>query len=162
MKDTCLIPRSGRAIGVRNGNPLQYSCLENSMDRGAWLQPRESQGVRRDWAHIHRITAVDWFTLSHTESHTLNALSPWVHKDEYNLTVHWYRMFENQPIFLKTGKGKQDFCFAFPIPSASCCSLIVDKGRLLFREVNQIFYCLLYLLSSFYHPMWINETMQGQ
>ena len=26
----------GRSLGVRNGNPLQYSCLENSMDRGAW------------------------------------------------------------------------------------------------------------------------------
>ena len=31
-----LIPGSGRSPGVGNGNPLQYSCLENSMDRGAW------------------------------------------------------------------------------------------------------------------------------
>ena len=30
------IPESGRSPGVGNGNPLQYSCLENSMDRGAW------------------------------------------------------------------------------------------------------------------------------
>ena len=30
------IPRSGRSPGEGNGNPLQYSCLENSMDRGAW------------------------------------------------------------------------------------------------------------------------------
>ena len=30
------IPGSGRAPGVGNGNPLQYSCLENPMDRGAW------------------------------------------------------------------------------------------------------------------------------
>ena len=30
------IPGSGRSPGVGNGNPLQYSCLENSMDRGAW------------------------------------------------------------------------------------------------------------------------------
>ena len=29
------IPRSGRSPGEGNGNPLQYSCLENSMDRGA-------------------------------------------------------------------------------------------------------------------------------
>ena len=28
---------SGRSPGVGNGNPLQYSCLGNSMDRGAWL-----------------------------------------------------------------------------------------------------------------------------
>ena len=30
------IPGSGRSPGERNGYPLQYSCLENSMDRGAW------------------------------------------------------------------------------------------------------------------------------
>ena len=29
------IPRSGRSLGEGNGNPLQYSCLENSMDGGA-------------------------------------------------------------------------------------------------------------------------------
>ena len=30
------VPGSGRSPGERNGNPLQYSGLENSMDRGAW------------------------------------------------------------------------------------------------------------------------------
>ena len=33
--DLGLIPGSGRSPGEGNGNPLQYSCLENSMDRGA-------------------------------------------------------------------------------------------------------------------------------
>ena len=31
-----LIPRPGRSLGGGHGNPLQYSCLENPMDRGAW------------------------------------------------------------------------------------------------------------------------------
>ena len=31
-----LIPGSGRSLGEGNGNQLQYFCLENSMDRGAW------------------------------------------------------------------------------------------------------------------------------
>ena len=31
------IPGSGRSPGEGNGNPLQHSCLENPMDRGAWL-----------------------------------------------------------------------------------------------------------------------------
>ena len=35
--DSVSIPGSGRSPGEGNGNPLQYSCLENSMDRGAWL-----------------------------------------------------------------------------------------------------------------------------
>ena len=34
--DASLIPELGRSPGKENGNPLQYSCLENSMDRGAW------------------------------------------------------------------------------------------------------------------------------
>ena len=34
--DPGLIPRSGRSPGEGNGNPLQDSCLENPMDRGAW------------------------------------------------------------------------------------------------------------------------------
>ena len=34
--DLALIPGSGRAPGEENDNPLQYSCLENSMDREAW------------------------------------------------------------------------------------------------------------------------------
>ena len=35
--DLSLIPESGRSPGEGNGYPLQYSYLENSMDRGAWL-----------------------------------------------------------------------------------------------------------------------------
>ena len=35
--DLILIPGSGRFSGEGNGNPLQYSCLENAMERGAWL-----------------------------------------------------------------------------------------------------------------------------
>ena len=34
--DTGLLPGWGRSPGEGNGNPLQYSCLENPMDRGAW------------------------------------------------------------------------------------------------------------------------------
>ena len=36
MGDLGSIPGLGRSPGEGNGNPLQYSCLENSMDRGAW------------------------------------------------------------------------------------------------------------------------------
>ena len=35
IRDECSIPWSGRFPGGRQGNPLQYSCLENPMDRGA-------------------------------------------------------------------------------------------------------------------------------
>ena len=42
--DTSLIPGSGRSPGERNGNPLQYSCLGNPMDRVAW------------WPTVHGVT----------------------------------------------------------------------------------------------------------
>ena len=42
--DTGSIPGSGKSSGGGNGNPLQYSCLGNAMDRGAW------------WAAVHGVT----------------------------------------------------------------------------------------------------------
>ena len=44
------IPGLGRSPGGEHGNPLQYSCLENPMDRGAWwaIQPIGSQRVRQE------------------------------------------------------------------------------------------------------------------
>ena len=47
IRDEGLIPGSGRFPGGGQGNPLQYSCLENPMDRGAW------------WPTIHRV-AKSW------------------------------------------------------------------------------------------------------
>ena len=46
-RDTGLIPGLGRSPGGGHGSPLQYSCLENPMDRGAW------------WATAHRV-AKSW------------------------------------------------------------------------------------------------------
>ena len=42
-----LIPRLGRSPGGGNGNPLQYSCLGNPTDRGAW--PATVHGVAESW-----------------------------------------------------------------------------------------------------------------
>ena len=48
-RDAGLIPGSGRSLGVGNGNPFQYFCLEESMDRGAWWATvHGSQGVGHD------------------------------------------------------------------------------------------------------------------
>ena len=47
--DLALIPGSGRSPGEGNGNPLQYSCLENPMDRGAqWATVYGLQRVGHD------------------------------------------------------------------------------------------------------------------
>ena len=47
VRDSGSIPESGRSPGGGHGNPLQYSCLENPMNRGAW------------WAIGHRVTESD-------------------------------------------------------------------------------------------------------
>ena len=47
IRDMGLIPESERSPGGDLGNPLQYSCLENPMDRGVW------------WAMVHRVTKSD-------------------------------------------------------------------------------------------------------
>ena len=44
IKDVGSIAGSGRSPGGENGNPLQYSCLENPMDKGGW------------WAMVYRVT----------------------------------------------------------------------------------------------------------
>ena len=43
VRDMSLIPRLGRSPGERHGNPLQYSCLENPMDKG----PLNSMGLHK-------------------------------------------------------------------------------------------------------------------
>ena len=44
IEDVGLIPGFGRSPGGKNGDPLQYSCLGNPIDRGAW------------WATVHGVT----------------------------------------------------------------------------------------------------------
>ena len=47
MRDVGLVPGSGRSSGGGHGKPVQYSCLENPMDRRAW------------WATVHRVAELD-------------------------------------------------------------------------------------------------------
>ena len=58
--DLGLIPGLGRSPGEGNGNILQYSCLENPMDRGAW------------WDAVHGVsksqTQLEWLTQTHTNT----------------------------------------------------------------------------------------------
>ena len=53
-RDVGSIPGWGRSPGEANGNPLQYSCLENPMDRGTW------------WATIHGVRESDMTRYTHT------------------------------------------------------------------------------------------------
>ena len=77
----CLIPGLGRSPGGGCGNPLQYSCLENAMDRGAWR------------ATVHRVTkSMAW--LKQLSMHAVCALS----FGFLNKVFHWVETF----IFIKS------------------------------------------------------------
>ena len=56
-RDTLSIPGSGRSPGIGNGNPLQYSCLENPRDREAWR------------ARVYRVSK-SWIQLEQLSTHT--------------------------------------------------------------------------------------------
>ena len=58
--DPGLIPGLGRSSGEGNGNPLQYSCLENPMDRGAWQAT--VHGVAKSWTQLSDFTSFLSFT----------------------------------------------------------------------------------------------------
>ena len=75
--DPASVPGLGRSPGGRHGNPLQYSCLENLMDRGTW------------WAIVHRVTK------------SCRQLSDWAHYDmtqgKHSLRIDMF--FENRILF---------------------------------------------------------------
>ena len=55
--DMSLIPWLERYLGIGNGNPFRYSCLENSTDKGTWLAPVhgviKSRAQLNEWTHTH-------------------------------------------------------------------------------------------------------------
>ena len=82
-RDVSSIPGSGRSPGGGHGHPLQYSCLENPLDRGAWWAivygVAKKRTRLRDCAPYYRafgLLTVSWKSLSlsvfltHTHTHT--------------------------------------------------------------------------------------------
>ena len=95
------IPRSRRSPGVGDGNPLQYSCLENPMDRGIW------------YATVHGITK-NW-TLPSMHAHTVYGETP------YNLYSTW----------LSFRKKVMDFLWTFLVAQMvkHLCTMWEDSWR---------------------------------
>ena len=64
IRDAGLIPGLSRSSGGGHGNPLQYSCLENPKDRGAWQAT--IHGVAKSWTRLKQLT---------TRKHRLNSVA---------------------------------------------------------------------------------------
>ena len=56
--DADLIPGWGRSLGEGNGNPLQYSCLENPIDRGAWRATVHGVAKSRTQLSTHSVVVL--------------------------------------------------------------------------------------------------------
>ena len=61
-RDVGLIPGLGRCPGEGNGNPLQYSCLGNSMDRGVWWAT--VNGVAKSWTWLSNKTTTTTYYIA--------------------------------------------------------------------------------------------------
>ena len=60
------IPGLGRSSGEENGNPLQYSCLENSLDREAWQATVHGVTKSQTWLSTHKESACTWQSVTRT------------------------------------------------------------------------------------------------
>ena len=69
LRDTGSVPGSGTYPGEGNGNPLQYSCLENPMDRGAWWAT--VHGVTKSWTWLKWLIAHAHYNIDHLLFHYL-------------------------------------------------------------------------------------------
>ena len=71
VRDVGLIPGSGRSSRGGHGNPLQYSCLENPMDRGAWRAT--VRRVAKSWTLFNMHTQKRQAIYLNAWGHLLNA-----------------------------------------------------------------------------------------
>ena len=102
-KDTNSIPGSGRSPGEGNGNPLQYSCLDNPMDRGAWratvlgIAKSQTRLKQLSTQHTHMGSKVGFPGGSDSKKICLQwrrpAFNPWV----------WRRKWQPLPVSLPRG-----------------------------------------------------------
>ena len=95
-----LIPGSGRSPGGGNGNPLQYSCLENSMDREAW------------WATVHGVIK-SGTRLKQLSMHASQEDPPLLRSCQRKQVVRWISGLERlERLLVKSNKDFRERIFA--------------------------------------------------
>ena len=92
-------PGSGRSPGGGNGSPLQYSCLKNPMDSGAWR------------AIAQRVAESD------VTEHTYRS-----QRYPFGLSIAIVRLWELTPLNLDVGKYRHSFILCFNIKGCACCT----------------------------------------
>ena len=148
IREVGSIPGIGRSPGERHGNPLQYSCLENPMYRGAW------------WATVHRVvkslTQLKWLSMHVHDLEWPHQSGPpeWVgNPGTWTLSSNgkWYALFSLQPLWKLPREGKG--CIVWPQMNGShpgkaepsngtCCLSPGPNCACLPSEPRNFLYCL--------------------
>ena len=101
--DSSLISGSGRSPGGGNGNPLQYSCLGNPMDRGAWRAT--VHGVAKSWTRLSTHTYSGTFSsVQFSHSVVSDSVTPWTMARQAPLSMGFPRQeYRNGLLFPSPG-----------------------------------------------------------
>ena len=126
VRDMVLIPGWGRSLGEGNDNPLQYSFLENPMDRGAW------------WATVYQVTR-SWTRLKwlSTSMQALMRAMAWILLKNSSL---WFYIYEHQEQENKIcGDRYQNMCHLWEVGIDWKCSWGNFRGW----QMTEIVYILI-------------------
>ena len=104
------IPGSGRSPGEGNGNPLQYSCLENPMDGGAW------------WATVHGVTELD--------------TTEWLHFP-FHFPCYKERMYLDQVLPFEQRPSLTQLQTSFQLSSSTSCIYPRKLNEQVHRKTHQ-------------------------
>ena len=134
--DEDLMSGSGRSPGLRNGNILQYSCLENSMDRvDFWAT---IHGVAKSWTRLRASV----YTHTHTHTHTQSSIQSltWVRIfcDPMDCSTPSFPVHHQLPKFTQTHvHGVSDAIQAsHPLSSTSSPALNLSQHQGLFKRLS--------------------------
>ena len=144
--------KSGRTPGEGNGNPLQYSCLENPMDRGtSWATVMGSQRVGHDWVTDTLTFQTNSNSLKKSLQQSAQEQCPFqlLHIEKISLVPYTYN------ISCSKNWGKTPYC---------CCS--VAKSRLTLcnpMDCSTPGFPVLCFLPEFaqVHVHWVNDAIQS-
>ena len=130
-RDMGSIPGLGRSPGVENGKPLQYSCLENSMDRGAWRAT--VHGVAKSWTWLKnwKYISVKGAKMGHWSPPTLPLSCPWKWKWSRSVVSDSLRSHEDQAP-PSMGFSRQEYWsgLTFQCPFIQLCRLFTEHSCL--------------------------------
>ena len=99
-----LFPGSGRSPGGAHGNPLQYSCLENPLDRGAWRATAHGVAESQTWLKQPSMQQAVrlMFNIPHVQSYILFFPPNNIPKDGVRNNLHFFIQLYNAPLCVCT------------------------------------------------------------